>query len=121
MKTQEQQKAELLDQIVSDIITNKDDHLIWIVSMYAEITAQKPLSADPYADEVFTGKCGALIINYAYYHICHSYGPKMPRKDMRLSDMPHLHIFIEARNVGRKSIEYYKDVMLEYGFNDKLE
>jgi len=110
MKTQEQQKAELLDKIVADIIENKDDHLIWIVSMYAEITAQKPLTADPYADEIFSGRILKAI--YSTYHV-------KPRA-LRLSECPSVKLINQFNGFGRKSREEYIEAMTTYEMWDKI-
>lgn len=118
MKTKEQRKAELLDEIVRDL-KGVHSHLLSIddaeiIRKHDEIESSKPLSQDPYADEIFKGYCGCRLITAAV----HCLG--IERKHLRLSDMPHIQVFRDMRNIGKKSLWVYEETMREFGFTDKL-
>lgn len=126
MKTTEQRKAQLLDEFVSYHKDQLNDEqrvnikIRMLIEDYDEIVSTKPFSKDPYADEVFTGNCGALIINAAIqWNQNHS--KQSSRKDLRLSDMPTLSELKQMKNIGKKSLWVYEEVMKEYGFTYKLK
>lgn len=125
MKTKEQRKAELLDELMeywNTIVdaTGLKPHLTIRMTLekYNEIESEKTLQQDPYADEVFGGHCGAIIINASLFIL--STRMEISRKDMRLSDMPTYSELAALRNVGKKSLWEYEKTMKEYGFTDKL-
>tara|TARA_R110000868_G_scaffold119513_5_gene317288 strand:- start:22164 stop:22511 length:348 start_codon:yes stop_codon:yes gene_type:complete len=115
MKTQEQQKAELCDVFFSKIITCQMDdkaiiELIANCSLdYEKITAQKPLTADPYADEIFSGR----LLNSLSGFLRQLNKP-------RLSDLPNVNLFLDLHGFGRKSREEYIEVMKKYEMWDKI-
>lgn len=121
MKSIEQQKAELLDELFNDwnVMDNYcDEHtrdaLTDLHREYIAITAQKPLSQNPFADEVFRGNCGSRLINHAIEHT------GIERKNLRLSDMPPLSWYKGRRGINSKSLWVYEETMREHGMNDKL-
>ena len=121
MKTKEQRKAELLDEFIQDACKSKGNTMWLVKELFAkhhEIESEKTLQQDPYADEVFGGHCGAIIINASLYIL--STRMEISRKDMRLSDMPTYSELAALRNVGKKSLWEYEKTMKEYGFTDKL-
>jgi hypothetical protein len=114
MKTQEQQKAMLLDKYVENLRLNSD-HLFTedlnLIKEYDAITAQKPLTADPYADEVFSGRLFKKILWYF----------KQPLNDMpKLSECPSVNWYNQHIGFGRKSREEYIEVMTTYEMWDKI-
>jgi hypothetical protein len=128
MKTQEQQKAELCDKLIEVLkfahegcenrtwkgFQNGDgeefgEQLDLLMTEYDSITAQKPLTADPYADEVFSGRLYKLLTKLSWVS-----------KETRLSYMPKLASLMNENGFGRKSREEYIEVMKKYGFNDKI-
>lgn len=121
MKTKEQRKAELLDALMeywntTDVVPHLTIQTCLFI--WREIESEKTLQQDPYADEVFGGHCGAIIINASLYIL--STRMEISRKDMRLSDMPTYSELAALRNVGKKSLWEYEETMKEYGFTDKL-
>ena len=120
--TKEQRKAELLDWMISNC--SEPNGKDYSVSLLVETTKrwleiEMESRKDPYADDVFEGQCGSRLINLT---VAHHAAMKTPirRRDLRLSDMPHVSVFENAFGVGRMSIEYYKDVITEYGLTDKI-
>lgn len=112
MKTQEQQKAELMDGVYETLNGIRDAEwfgsiLEGICKEYEKITMQKPLSADPYADEVFNGRIVNILRDFC----------GMP---IRLSECPHIKTLLVKRNFGYKSQMEYIAVMKEYSFENKL-
>tara|TARA_R110000868_G_scaffold309986_2_gene571216 strand:+ start:2707 stop:3051 length:345 start_codon:yes stop_codon:yes gene_type:complete len=114
MKTQEQQKAELLTQYVEALIplsttVEINDMEIVLIRKYNEIIQQKPLTADPYADEVFSGRVLRLIHSTCGYNSL-----------TRISNLPHIEWFRSKIGFGRKSREEYIEVMTTYEMWDKI-
>lgn len=113
MKTQEQQKAELCDEFFSQISTCSltDEQIIVLMAKccikYDEITQQKPLSQDPYCDEIFSGR---MLTFFRKYHL----------NKKRLSELPNLISLIHQDGFGRKSVEEYTEVMTTYEMFYKL-
>lgn len=111
----EKQKADLLDEYITQLrsqklITLKNEECN-LIDDYEQIIQQKTLTADPYADEVFSGRLFKKVLWYF----------KEPLKDMpKLSDCPHISWFGTDRGFGRKSREEYIEVMKKFGFNDKI-
>lgn len=115
MKTQEQQKAELLTQYVEALIplsttVELNDMEKVLVKKYKEITSQKPLTADPYIDEVFSKRVYDLV-NTFFWGQAHV---------TRLSHCPKLKEIELEYGFGRKSREEYIEVMRKYNFLDKI-
>ena len=111
MKTQEQQKAELCDRMMYVLRNNLvSETLMGFVSEYDQITQQKPLSQDPYIDELFSKRVlGAIYSSY-----------RIKPKNLRLSDCPKIILLNIVRGFGRKSVEEYTEVMTKYNLTDKL-
>ena len=114
MKTQEQQKAELLDNLVEkhrgpmfNAVNFSND----VFMSYDAITTQKPLSADPFANEVFSTRVWNVLND-------HFYGNSI---ELRLSECPRIKTLIGKRNFGYKSQMEYISVMKEYSFENKLQ
>lgn len=121
MKTKEQRKSELLDALMkywntTDVVPHLTIQTCLFI--WREIESENTLQQDPYADEVFGGHCGAIIINASMFIL--STRMEISRKDMRLSDMPTYSELAALRNVGKKSLWEYEETMKEYGFTDKL-
>lgn len=113
-KTQEQQKAGLLDDYIKDLKTVKV-HLLSLddadlIAKYDAITSQKPLTADPYADEIFSKRVYNLLV-------AHFWGDAT---ELRLSECPKISHIRDDIGFGRKSREEYISIMKQYGFNDKI-
>lgn len=117
MKTIEQQKAELCDELIPQIeviLSGNDSVKIWdevntLVSKYNTLTAPKE-STNPYIDEVFDMRiCNVIseILN-------------QPVKKIRLSDCPHISKLDKRKNIGFGSIQAYESIMQKYELNDKL-
>lgn len=127
MKTKEQRKAELCDKLAIELKTAISLQVKGTFSLrkflneYDEIEASKPLSKDPYADEVFGGHCGSRLITAAVHHLGLRQETAIDRKDMRLSHMPTLGWYKNTRRIGKKSLWVYEEVMKEYGFTEKLQ
>ena len=114
MKTQEQQKAELLDDLIFYIKNGNTDFKDQmggklLISKYDQITQQKPLSQDPYCDEVFSGRLLNIISDY--------WGLE---NNERLSDLPNIIVFSDKHGFGKKMREEYIDVMTTYEMFDKI-
>jgi hypothetical protein len=131
MKTQEQQKAELCDKLIEVLklahegcenrtwkgFQNGDgeefgEQLDLLMTEYDSITAQKPLTADPYADEVFSGRVLNKVQSYFYR--------KGLGRNPRLSECPHISYFGIGNGFGRKSREEYIEVMKKFNMHDKI-
>ena len=117
MKSIEQQKSELLDKFCNELKTTDIYEIPYLASVIAkmlikheEITAQKPLSQNPYCDEVFGGRLMGLLNDY--------WGTNHPYK--HISTLPHVSFFDGVRGFGRKTREEYVTVLEQYGFTDKI-
>jgi hypothetical protein len=114
MKTQEQQKADLLDELMHRCTgafsrSYGGELLLETLNKYRKITAQKPLTADPYADEVFSGRLYKLLTKLSWVS-----------KETRLSYMPKLASLMNENGFGRKSREEYIEVMKKFNMHDKI-
>ena len=83
---------------------------------YNAIVEQKTLSADPYADEVLSGRLLNLVHDYLTLKVAH-----WQIKDFRLSGLPDLKCLTRLRGFGKKTRQEYIDVMTKYGFTDKIK
>jgi hypothetical protein len=114
MKTQEQQKAELLDELMhycSGAFSQSYAHelLTETKKKHNQITQQKPLSQDPYIDEVFSRRLLRII---KIYWACN--------KETRLSELPSIDWFCHDFGFGKMSKQEYIEVMTKYNLTDKL-
>lgn len=112
MKTQEQQKSELCDEYVNALLSIKstvelNEMEIVLIKKYNQIAQQKPLSQDPYCDEIFSGR---MLTLFRKYHL----------NKKRLSELPNLISLIHQDGFGRKSVEEYTEVMTTYEMWDKI-
>jgi len=109
MKTQEQQKSELCDRMMYVLRNNLvSETLMGFVSEYDQITQQKPLSQDPYVDEVFSGR---LLTHIRKFRA----DPKA-----KLSSFPKVGFFEKTNGFGKKMREEYIEVMTTYEMFDKI-
>ena len=110
MKTQEQQKAELCDRMMCALRNNLvSEALMGFVSEYDNITQQKPLSQDPYINEVFSRRLLNIISDY--------WGVE---NDERLSDLPNIIVFSDKVGFGKMMRQEYTEVMTTYEMFDKI-
>lgn len=115
MKTQEQQKSELCDKFFISISTglindnNFVDFMVECTLEYEKITQQKPLSQNPYCDEVFDGRLMTIINKYW----------SVDRKN-QLSEMPNISFFRPIKGFGKKMEEQYIEVMSTYKMFNKI-
>jgi hypothetical protein len=115
MKTQEQQKADLLDELMHRCTgafsrSYGGELLLETLNKYRKITAQKPLTADPYADEIFSGRLCRFLAHYFFGDTT----------ELRLSECPKIDLINTERGFGRKSREEYIEVMTTYEMWDKI-
>lgn len=120
--SKEQQKAKLLDDLFDWLKPcfnepydeGTDEHMRDMIQdakqEYDVITAQKPLTADPYADEVFSGRLCRFLAHYFFGDTT----------ELRLSECPKIDLINTEKGFGRKSREEYITIMKQYGFNDKI-
>ena len=114
MKTQEQQKIELCDEFYKNVMNARGKgEIVKLTSAwsyeYFKITKQKPLSQDPYADEVFSGRLLRVIKMYWRFD-----------KMSRLSQLPNVDFFCHEFGFGKKMREEYIEVMTTYEMFDKI-
>lgn len=126
-------KAQLLDELMGKLNPGFEDcNYYWCQSnevlktmfevkqKYDELMAEKPLSKDPFADEVFSGYCGSRLVAAAVHYLGLRAETAIARKDLRLSHMPTLGWYRNTRKIGKKSLWVYEQTMVEYGFHEKL-
>jgi len=114
MKTQEQQKSELCDRMMYVLRNNLvSETLMGFVSEYDQITQQKPLSQDPYIDELV----GLRLLNILKFAKNNSY---FNFNKLRLSECPNVKDLNRIHGFGKKMREEYTEVMTTYEMFDKI-
>jgi len=124
MKTQEQQKSELCDRMMYVLRNNLvSETLMGFVSEYDQITQQKPLSQDPYIDEIFSGRTCGVIRSHLKSKIAYDddyFKNHEKIKNIRLSDLPNIRYISQARGFGKMMRKEFFDIMSNYKMLDKV-
>jgi hypothetical protein len=112
MKSTEQRKAELCDTFfhLRKVTSGYSDLMNDCIEKYNKITQQKPLSQDPYCDEVFSGRLVTFLTKHLKDY------PKQLSECPTIQELVHSHV----NGFGRKSRKEYIDVMTAYEMFDKI-